>query len=127
VVPEENEVVVPPTPGVPRTELPDIALPVHGVEEIRLGGETVVIGLTPPLITSVEPSGTVSPESGDPAVVLGIKSGDAMPGGDAVPVPVGDTAGEDPEVQPPEDIAPPSKAAPIEFVVMDEPADIVVE
>ena len=132
-------------PEVPRIELPVIVLPVHGLAEVtpsvgtlivevtpscmvvvdvRLGGETVVIGLTPPPVISIEPRGTVPPDSSDPVGVPGMKSGDALPADDVVPVPVGDTTVADPEVQPPEVIAPPSKVEPIEVVVISEPVEV---
>jgi hypothetical protein len=114
---------------VPRLELPSIVLPVvvlpvHGLEEVvlRLGiaivapgdksvvcevtpGEgTVIIGLTPALSISVEPSDIVPPPSDEPGVVPGVKSGEALP--------VEETGVENPDVQPLDDIPPPSKAEP---------------
>jgi hypothetical protein len=115
---------------VPVVVLP-VVLPVHGLEleewmlrlgivivapdarpvvcDVTLDDGTVIIGLTPALSISVEPSGMVPPPSNDPEVAPGVKSGEASP--------VEDTVADDPEVQALEDSPPPSKVVPAEAVI----------
>ena len=71
------------------------------IGEAMLGDGTVIIGLTPPLSISVAPSGIDPPESKDPDVAPGRKSGDALP--------VADSVAAGPALQPLGDIPPPSK------------------
>src|SRR4051794_27811647 len=73
------------------------------IDEVMLGDGTVIIGLTPVLSISVAPRGIDPPESKDPDVAPGVKSGDALP--------VDDTVAAAGELQPVE-LPPPSKVEP---------------
>jgi hypothetical protein len=60
---------------------PEVAatpIPAHGVV-VMVGPGTLIMGLTPALPISVEPSGIVPPSRGDPTVVPGADSGEPMP------------------------------------------------
>jgi hypothetical protein len=81
--------------------VPAVVVPGHGVTGVVAGAGSVIIGLTPRLLSSVAPNGTVViPGSTEVAV----ESGDA--------VPAGDTFVDDPGAQFVETNPPPSKVVP---------------
>jgi hypothetical protein len=69
-----------PTPliSVPSPDKPDMVELGHGLVML-LGGEMPISGLTPVLVVSVAPSGTVAPLSAALVLDPGIDSGDALP------------------------------------------------
>src|SRR4051794_33793284 len=85
VTPETTPVLVDPAAKPVRPEVPAAKLdvpvtvePAHSVVRL-LGGAIPIIGLTPALPISVEPSGIAPPLSVDALLVEGFDSGEAVP------------------------------------------------
>lgn len=108
-------------PGA-KPALPMVVRPPHGDGDVMLGAGTVIIGLTPPLLSSVESSGIAPPLS------LRLALAPSVDGGDAVPLVAG--AGESTHAdvaEPPAATPPPSKVvvAPVVPVVPVVAEDVV--
>ena len=95
---------------VTKLERPDIVELGHGLVML-MGGEMAIIGLMPPLLNSVAPSGIVPPLRVASALDPGVESGDALP----VDIGVDDVQ---PEAAAPIAYPPPSN---VPLVPVDEP------
>jgi hypothetical protein len=93
-----DDAVEPVKPGLGVTPIP-----AHGVV-VMVGPGTLIMGLTPALPISVEPSGSVPPESADDVFAPGFDSGDAVPVDDNMP---DDVEAQLPEVTVPIPVVPP--------------------
>jgi hypothetical protein len=95
-------------PVVPAVPLPKVEGPVvielgHGLLKL-LGGEMPIIGLTPVLLTSVEPSGMAPPSSLKLVPVPVVDNGEAVPVADTVEDAQPDIEVADPVVPPPSNV-----------------------